>query len=34
MRASGLFGAAVTSSNADAAAQFIAFVGRDPAWTL
>lgn len=33
VRATGLFGAAVPLDNADSAAQFIAFIGRDPAWT-
>lgn len=35
VRATGLFGAAVpVPGTADAASQFVAFIGRDPGWTL
>ena len=33
VRATGLFGGALPLNNADSAAKFIAFIGRDPAWT-
>jgi hypothetical protein len=34
MRSSGMFAAAVPPNTTDAAAQLIAFLGRDPGWTL